>query len=279
MALLSMDQSASHQPGSRGFPVNSSRSQDELTSRRLLVARLAQQLAEDSAPRIHLCIIMMASGGAAFLSSVLMLWSGSEAFQSMTLRYPAAALCGYLAFIALIRLWISVHRPSEGFDIDPTSDIADAVVRASVPRSTDVPDVPQSLELESTRPRAEASVGRAVRDSVLDAGSAGWDLDVGDFIWLVVAAACAIGGLLAIGYVIYIAPVLLAEVALDAAIISALYRRLRADEAGYWLTSVVTRTWVPALVLVVFAIGVGFALEMIAPDARSIGGVIRTISN
>jgi hypothetical protein len=42
---------------------------------------------------------------------------------------------------------------------------------------------------------------------------------------------------------------------------------------------VFTRTWVPALVLVVFAIGVGFALEMIAPDARSIGGVIRTLSS
>lgn len=276
MPLLSVDRSVSHQPDSRAFSVHSPRSQDEPTSRRLLVARLARQLTEDSAPRIHLCIIMMAAGGAAFLSSVLMLWSGSEVFQSMTLRYPAAALCGYLAFIALIRLWISVHRPSEGFDIDPTSDIADAVVGDFIPRA---PDVPQSLELESARPRTEAGVGRAVRDSVLDAGSGGWDLDVGDFIWLVVAAACAIGGLLAIGYVIYIAPVLLAEVALDAAIISALYRRLRADEAGYWLTSVFTRTWVPALVLVVFAIGVGFALEMIAPDARSIGGVIRTLSS
>jgi hypothetical protein len=74
------------------------------------------------------------------------------------------------------------------------------------------------------------------------------------------------------------APVLLAEVALDAAIISVLYRRLRRDEQGYWLTTVLRRTWVPAAVLVVFAFLTGFALQQAAPQARSIGGVIQSIA-
>jgi hypothetical protein len=74
------------------------------------------------------------------------------------------------------------------------------------------------------------------------------------------------------------APVLLAEVALDAAIISVLYRRLRHDEQGYWLTTVISNTWIPALVLVVFAFGAGFALQQVARDARSIGAVVQSLS-
>jgi hypothetical protein len=105
----------------------------------------------------------------------------------------------------------------------------------------------------------------------------GWSLDLDDFAWLLVAVACALGGLFAIAYVVYIAPVLLAEVALDAALVSALYRRLRRDEAGNWLTTVLARTWAPAFVILVLASATGFALEKAAPDARSIGGVIRSL--
>ena len=103
-------------------------------------------------------------------------------------------------------------------------------------------------------------------------------LDLDDGLWLARRAACAVAGLVAIGYVIYMAPVLLAEVALDAAIISVLYRRLRRDEQGHWLTTVFRHTWVPAVVLVVFAFVAGFALQQAAPDARSIGAVLQSFS-
>jgi hypothetical protein len=276
MALLSADQATPDRSNSKRFSVSSPRStSNERESRSHLVARLAQQLTDDSTPRIHLLIIMGVAGGAAFLSSAMMLWSARDAFQSMMLRYPIAALCGYAAFIGLIRFWISIHRSDEGAFYDATPDVVEAAIQSSVPRS---PDEPLSLELEEVRPTKEPSTARTVRDSVLDAGSGGWDFDLGDVGWLVVAAGAAIGGLVAIGYVVYIAPVLLAEVALDAAVISALYRKLREDETGYWLTTVLTRTWVPALVLVAFSLAVGYALEQIAPDARSIGGVIRSFA-
>jgi hypothetical protein len=278
MALPSADQARPDRSNSTRFAVNSPSTSHSRESRTDLVTRLSQQLADGSTPRIHLLVIMAVAGGAAFLSSTMMLWSDRDAFQSMMLRYPAAALCGYVAFIGLIRFWISLHRSDEGAFYDVTPDVVEAAVRSSVPSVPRLPDEPLSLELESTRPRTEPSTVRTVRDSVLDAGSVGWDFDLGDFGWLVVAACAAVGGLIAIGYVVYIAPVLLAEVALDAAIISALYRKLRADETGYWLTTVLTRTWVPALVLVVFSLALGYALEQVAPDARSIGGVIRSFA-
>src|SRR5687767_1826897 len=108
----------------------------------LLVQRLSQELEYRTAPRAQLLIVMLLAGGAAFLVSVLLLWSPADAFEGMALRYAAAALCGYLAFIALIRVWIALHRPAGESDsaLDPLLD------------AVDVTDVAQSIRLprEST---------------------------------------------------------------------------------------------------------------------------------
>jgi hypothetical protein len=93
----------------------------------------------------------------------------------------------------------------------------------------------------------------------------------------VIAAACVLGAAAAIGYVIYAAPLLLAEVALDAAIVSTLYRRLRQDDVSHWAVTVLKRTWMSAAALMVFAALGGYAMQQIAPEARSIGGVIREL--
>jgi hypothetical protein len=91
------------------------------------------------------------------------------------------------------------------------------------------------------------------------------------------AAACALGGLLAVIWVIYSAPVLLAEVALDAAIVSTLYKRLKKQDMSHWAMTAVRHTWFPAVVLIAFAAVGGWALEKATPDAVSIGGVVRSL--
>jgi hypothetical protein len=78
-------------------------------------------------------------------------------------------------------------------------------------------------------------------------------------------------------YVISVAPVLLAEVALDAAIVSTLYRRLHKQDMSHWAVTVVRRTWVPALLLLACAAVGGYALQRAAPEADSIGGVVRAV--
>jgi hypothetical protein len=242
-----------------------------------LVPLVAAKLSEYTNPRLHLILVLCIAGGAAFLCSALLLWSGMPAFESMAIRYAVAALAGYLAFVGLIRLWISLHRPGDEswWDID-LIDGAD-LVRAfgggpSVPAPAVTGDGSALDALERERPDHNA-VRREVREPT---DGWGWDLDLDDgWIWICVAAVCAVGGVLAVAYVISIAPILLAEVALDAAIISTLYRRLRADEQGHWLTTVVTRTWLAAAVIIVFAALGGFALNLWTPDSRSIGDVVR----
>ena len=266
MALPTTDRSVPH---THHDAIDSTR----VVHRTQLIAQLAERLVQERAPRLHLLVIMVIAGGAAFLSSVLFLWSDITILDRMSVRYAAAALCGYLAFVALIRLWIALHRPGSTDALDITHDAADFAF------DTGRGVVRTAFESRTADGR-EAQKWLIERESVLesDGGSSigsGWslDLDFDGFVWLAIAAACTVAGVLAVAYVIYIAPVLLAEVALDAAIVSALYRRLRRDETAYWLTTVFTRTWVPALVLVVFAAGAGLALESIAPEARSIAGV------
>jgi hypothetical protein len=242
-----------------------------------LAARLAQHLENCSTPRLQLLLMMIAAAGAAFLVSVALLWSPAEIFELMAPRYAVAALCGYLTFILLIRVWIALHRPAtDGIDLEVLDGLD-----AFVPRSS-APSFDNSVPLFS----GGRSGGAGASDHRLEMETSGgqssgrWSLgfDLDDGIWLLVAALAAVAGLAAVGYVIYMAPVLLAEVALDAAIVSVLYRRLRRDEQGYWLTTVLRHTWAPAVVLVIFAFVAGFALQQAAPDARSIGAVVQSFA-
>jgi uncharacterized membrane protein YgcG len=247
-----------------------------------LIARIADDLNRDTAPRLQLLAIMLLAGGVAFLVSVLLLWSAFDALERMPLRYTVAALCGYLAFIGLIRIWIGLHRPARVDSSGHGPDLLDVVNPADLLSSGSGVDEPRPLFSggHSGGGGGASSQWSATgsRHTSGSGGSWGIDLDFDAAVWLVIAGACAAAGVIAVGYVIYMAPVLLAEVALDAAIISLLYRRLRRDEQGYWLTTVLRRTWLPALVLVVFTFLTGFALQIAAPEARSIGGVVQSVS-
>ena len=103
------------------------------------------------------------------------------------------------------------------------------------------------------------------------------DVDFDEFWPIAIAAVCAGGALIAIVYVVYAAPLLLAEVALDGAVVTTLYRRMRRADAAHWAATTLRRTWLPAVVLVASATIAGFAFERMAPDARSIGGVVREL--
>ena len=252
--------------------------------RALLIHQLADELSRDREPRLQLFLIMAGAGGAAFLASVLLLWSPAEVFEQMAPRYAVAAVCGYAVFLALIRAWIALHRPPReqvsgdgpGLDVDPV-DILDVATDLPSPRA----DAPRMFGGGRTGGAGASQEWSSAGAHSSGRAGRGWnlaiDLDEGG-VWIVVAGACAAFGFAAIAYVIYTAPVLLAEVALDAAIISALYRRLRSDQRGYWLSTVLRRTWAPALILLLFAFAAGFALQQAAPQARSIGAVIQSVS-
>jgi hypothetical protein len=261
------------------------------TTRAALVSEIRNRLARTSSPRLTILIILAFAGGAAFLTSFAGLAAGID---SMAIRYALASIAGYLAFVVLIRAWIAMRRGWESdVDIletlDTGLDLVDGVGQgagrgAQVLKSFaggrsgggggGASWIAEPIERAGAASVHGSSSSSAASDAVESVGGA---LDLDDGVFIVIAILAVLGGVVCIVYVIYIAPLLLAEVALDAALVSAAYRRLRKEDVGHWTDAVFRRTWIPAAVLVIFMFVAGFAAQRIAPEARSIGGVIRAL--
>jgi hypothetical protein len=260
-----------------------------MATRDALVSEIRDRLARTDRPRLTVLIILALAGGVAFLTSFATLAIGLD---SMAPRYALASIAGYLAFVGLIRAWIALRRGDWEPDVDIGNpldwvDAADLTTRGAgrgvqAARSFAGGQTGGGGGGSTWMPEPVEKVTTSVREASSTASEAGkgWepsiDLDEG-FFFIVIAILAALGGVLCVAYVIYIAPLLLAEVALDAALISAVYRRLRKEDVGHWTGAVFRRTCVPAAILVVFMFVTGFAAQKFAPEARSIGGVVRAL--
>ena len=222
------------------------------------LAAVHGRLESGGSSRLQVLLILVFCGLVGFGVSVGLLRLGVE---HMGLRYAIAALSAYGAFFLCIRVWVHWRRRAGDLCLDvPSTDLD--VDGVGVPRTG----------FGGGRSGGAGGGGHWHTASDVSHGvDVGVDLDDG---WLLVlAVACLAGGLLAVGYVVYMAPVLLAEIALDAALVSGVYRRLRRSDTRHWFDSALRRTWVPALTMTMFAGGVGVVLEWMAPSANSIGDV------
>jgi hypothetical protein len=209
-------------------------------------------------PRFVILLILVIAGLTAFGFSALALNAGLD---DMAVRYFVATIVGYAAFLLLIRVWIALRRGE--------SDISDLPDISHLPSRGDAFGGGQSGGAGATESWGQAA------DSVI-----GVDVPDADEAWpVVLAAVVLLGGVLAMLYVVYLAPVLLAEVALDAALVTGIYRKLRKKDAGHWLGSAVRHTWLPATIAAVCIAFAGLVLQWAEPTARSIGDVFRMAGN
>jgi len=88
---------------------------------------------------------------------------------------------------------------------------------------------------------------------------------------IVFAAGLALASL----YVVYVAPMLFAELLVDGALSYALYRRIKATDSPHWVESAVRRTALPFVLTAVFVSATGAAMAAYAPGAHSIGQVVQ----
>lgn len=202
------------------------------------------------------------AGLAAFACSVGLLWLGET---SMMVRYPLSAAVGYLAFFAAIRLWLAYRRST--FNVDAF----DLLELPGGPGGRGRPDPDLFAGGRSGGAGGGAQWGNAPSKS----GGGGFDIFDADDAWIIPVIAIALCGLMGILYVIYTAPLLLAELVLDAALIGGMYRRIRQSERRHWVETAVSRTWIPALLVIVTVAVAGWALQRAVPGAVSIGDVFR----
>jgi hypothetical protein len=207
-------------------------------------------------PRVQMMLLLAAAGGAGFLTSYGLLKLGLD---QMALRYPLAVGGAYLVFFLLLRLWLTFQSdPDESLDgLDLAVDVADAGL--DVMSFGSAPPMPVT---KSSGPSLDLGVP---------------DLDEGIFLIVIAAVAAVVLG--AVFYVIYLAPLLLAEVLVDGVLLVAFYKRLKRPEPEHWALCAVRRTWIPAIIVAVTFFFAGVVFQSLAPEARSIGGVWKSVSS
>lgn len=228
------------------------------------ILRIKRRLEHDGVPRIQRSLIVGLTGAAGLLQLGV---------THMALRYPLALLLAYGVFLVLLWLWLRAQA-EDYVDIPDLSGPVPNGSGSSAPSfegsggnfggggasgSFDAPASFAPVESDAS-PLAEAASA---------VGDGADDLAIPLF-----AVAFALGLALASFYVIYVAPILFAELLVDGALSYALYRRIRTADSPHWLESAVRGTARPYLLTGVLVSISGAAMTAYAPGAHSIGAVI-----
>lgn len=248
-------------------------------TRAIAVQRMRARLLREGFPRVQMFILVALTGFAGFGASAGMLAAGIE---TMALRYLLAMGIAYIAFLALLWVWLRTSA----------SDYLD-----------DMPlDGSGGGDAGGSGPDASGSDGSGAGDAdvaggggTFDGGGASANFDVAPEKGGIDAAVdkpldaigqadegaiplavivLVLGIVLSSLFVIWSAPVLFAEILVDTLLAAGLYRRLRRIEAQHWMFAAVKRTVIPFILTTLIVTGAGWAMQQHAPGARSLGDVI-----
>ncbi|MDX6268838.1 MAG: hypothetical protein QOD28_61 [Acidobacteriota bacterium] len=276
----------------------------EQDGRQRAIERVRRKLLRGGRPRLLVSFLLALTGASGFLVSAALLRLG---LTQMSVRYPLAVILAYCVFLLLLRLWLALQRRRGRGDGSDWLDFGDAVpnffdaggdaVRAAtfggggdfggggaggawtggdVSGGASVADISGGASVGNV---SGGGVSGGSGSSLLDSmPSVDLDLDDGCF-WIIIPVAAIAGVLFLMFYVVYVAPVFLAEILVDALLLAGLYKRLKGVEPRHWLRSCVRRTLLPALLAVALFIAAGYLMERVAPEARSIGEFWREISS
>lgn len=251
------------------------------------IRRLMRKLEGDGFPRLQMFFLVMLTGTAGLAASFTLLHGGVE---SMLTRYPLAVGCAYLAFLAMLWLWLRTKADDYldgSFDIPLPSGSHDG---ASISLEHEPVfsggggdygggGASGSFELDGSLPSPSLpevnipggdSVGEAVGEVIGGADEGAIPL----VIALLIAALVAVL-LFATLYIVYLAPALFAELLVDGALSASLYRRMRGLQTRHWLESAVRRTLVPFAVTALTLGAIGYAFQAYAPQAHTLGEVLK----
>jgi hypothetical protein len=234
------------------------------------VLRVQRRLEEESFPRIQMTLIVALTGATGLLASFLLLRVGVD---SMVVRYPLALAFAYLVFLFLLWLWLRT-KPEDYLDVPDLSNLPGrGPGEISMPFRGGGGEFGGGGASGSFYGPADLNAGVSTQSSPIS-DAAGSIADADEIAIPIVAVALAIGLAVASLYVIYIAPILFAELLVDGALSYALYRHLRGKDSSHWLATACRRTVLPFGATAIFLAIVGAAMSAYAPGARSVGEVV-----
>jgi hypothetical protein len=248
-----------------------------MAERTKLIERFRKHLEERGWPRVVLFVIVALSGFAGFLVSFAFLSAG---MSSMAWRYGLAGGSAYVTFLCLLALYVGWKRRLGELD---AGDALEAAQWIDVPVPRGGGPGPASYFSGGRSGGAGASSSWApVSSASSSPGSSGsvggsW-FDDADAGWVLLALVALFAGAIAVGYVVWVAPALLAEVFVDALIVGTVSKQMGLTERRDWTATVLRRTWVPATVMVLTLTIAGWALQQAVPEARSIGPAVQALA-
>ncbi len=238
-------------------------SSDPTPDREQLIESTERHLTRTGSPKLQVFGLLTLTGAAGFLVSAGLLRAG---LAHMPVRYPLAVLAAYGVFLLLLWSWLRVQA---------LGDPAGAVLPAGVTAAGLAPCK------DPNRPALART--RAARQSDGSAWSF-WDWAWPDFggddgcavVVVVLLIIAAVGSaVVACAWLVADAPVLLAELLVDGAILAAVAPGVHRADWPHWLGGVVRRTWGKALGLMLIFSLVGLALASVEPGARTMGEAFR----
>lgn len=250
-----------------------------IMSREREVGRVRRALERLHSLRLQMMLIVALTAATGFLTSALLLSGG---LHSMPLRYPLAVFGAYLAFLGFLWCWLKL-RWEDFVDVPDVSGGLGGSGDKAIPWEgggghsggggasgswTGGGDGPAaSLADASSSGTADAlpDVGDAVSSS----------LDAEELVVVIIALLALAAAIVAAFWVVWIAPTLFAELTLDAALATGLYKRLKKIEGDHWLRTAIRRTIGPFVGVALLFTAAGAAMHAYSPQAKSIGQVIK----
>jgi hypothetical protein len=242
------------------------------------------QLLSTSFPRSQMMLILALAALGTFFSSASLVAMG---LGSMGVRYALAVVGGYSFFLLLVRLWIAYQTRNWSFGRSSSEPARARSSSRSDVGNFDLPDLSAFGDLAGSVQSGFAGGGGEFGgagasasfdvDGSGDSGASGALEALGgadEGLPILLAIIAVLGGLIALGFVVYSSPLLFAEVLLDVAVVGAVYRKNKRHERGHWAAGVLRRTYKPMLVLSVLAAVFGFAMQSLAPDQHTLGAVL-----
>lgn len=241
-------------------------------TRATAVQRMRARLLRDSFPRVQMFILVSLTGLAGFGASAAMLGAGVDA---MALRYLLAMGVAYIVFLLLLWLWLRTSA-ADYLDIGPYGG-PDGDGAAGLPAEGRVTEDFAGGGGSFDGGGASGNVDFAMEDSAIDTLvdkplEVVKHADEGAIPLAVILLALGIA--LSSLFVVWSAPILFAEILVDALLAAGLYRRLRVLEPRHWMVAAVKRTLLPFVLTTLLVAGAGWGMQAYAPAARSLGEVL-----
>ncbi|MCF3530635.1 hypothetical protein GUR46_17330 [Stenotrophomonas maltophilia] len=236
------------------------------------VVRARRHLQQRGWPRLQMALIVALTGAAGFLASHLLRLAGIDA---MWFRYPMAVVLAYGVFLLLMWIWIRWRWDNVLDGLSP-----DVGGGSPSPRGSAVESPWSGAGGRSGGGGASASWNEPASASSGDAGElplAGLAEDEAGLPLLAILGIVALVAtvLLASVWVVWSAPVLMAELLVDAAIAGGLYRRMQGmHEQGWWRVCVSHTVW-PLIGLLLFFAVLGWLAQELVPGASHLLQVIQ----